>query len=825
MDANISEGNYPDKLYFELGDYFQIKEVDGDSERTYLVVVTEYDDEAEDLGSGGGDESGTDNYNELTNKPSINRVPLVNNKTGEQLGLVDLELFKSAIAQYYTQEQVDSIVSNIFIPTKTSEIENDSEFVNNTTMQTALDTKVDKTNVYTKTETYNRAETYNKNEANNILTDKVDVEDFNVFSEQTNNKLTNINDELVNINAELDNINNELDNIPNNYYNKTQTDTIVDNIFIPTKTSDLQNDSSFINNTTLQSELLKKSDKLNTYTKIEIDNLIAESMSSTFIFIDRVDTLDDLPTNLTENERGYFYSVGLEGSDTFLLRVWNGFKWISFGNTTIDLSNYYTKGETYSKSEIEALLLNKVDKTDFNTFISEMNNTITDIDNDIVNLSNNTYRKTETYNQTEIDDKINNISLTADNIKATNDINSPTVYEEILSLQENKLDISQNSFHELNDVMPNPYDVGALYLSYKGQQIPYSLFEILDIKSDEIIMSNTNEQNLSIANGQTGLSTKIAFNTSEGVSESYEADIADGAFIIKKTNSDLQLFAQGLAKILTNNQWYGAPVTFKLELYVNDEYVLSSETKEFLLPTTYVFDFLSLTKNDIENALGRSLNVGDKLYPIVTWTRAEPYSDWSVVLNNVKFSLINMKIAGEKTGIHIQKTVGRGLTISKASRQSIIGNTLIDYDFKYRSNNLDIVYNQQEKCVDINLTDSSDFYLFAPTPIINTSTTIDNNVSFTMLIEKYDDTDGLYKTYNVSNNTLTANIKSNSIEPIIFRKSLSLKTGKYKIYLILSSDNDDVCEINSISKNITLGDNVHISNEAPLLTIREISKV
>lgn len=801
MDANISEGNYPDKLYFELGEFFQIKEVDGDSERTYLVVVTEYDDEAEDLGLGGGDFS----YNDSTDKPSINGITLINNKTGEQLGLVDLEVFNSTIAQYYTQEEIDTIVSNIFIPTKTSEIENDSDFVDSITMQNALDTKVDKTNVYTKTETYSKVET------NTLLTNKVGIEDFNIYSEQTNNELTNIN--------------NELDNIPNNYYNKTQTDTIVDNIFIPTKTSELQNDSNLINNTTLQSELSKKSDKTNTYTKTEVDNLIAESMSSTFIFIDRVDTLDDLPTNLTEAERGYFYSVGLEGSDSFLLRVWNGLQWVSFGNTTIDLSNYYTKGETYSKSEIEALLLNKVDKTDFNTFISEMNNIITDIDNDIVNLSNNTYRKTETYNQTEIDDKLNNISLTADDIKTTNDISSPTVYEEILSLRENKLDISQNSFHELNDVMPNPYDVGALYLSYKGQQIPYSLFEISDIKSDEIIMSNTNEQNLSVANGQTGLSTKIAFNTSEGVSESYEADIADGAFIIKKTNSDLQLFAQGLAKILTNNQWYGAPVTFKLELYVNDEYVLSSETKEFLLPTTYVFDFLSLTKNDIENALGRSLNVGDKLYPIVTWTRAEPYSDWSVVLNNVKFSLINMKIAGEKTGIHIQKTVGRGLTISKASRQSIIGNTLIDYDFKYRSNNLDIVYNQQEKCVDINLTDSSDFYLFAPTPIINTSTTIDNNVSFTMLIEKYDDTDGLYKTYNVSNNTLTANIKSNSIEPIIFRKSLSLKTGKYKIYLILSSDNDDVCEINSISKNITLGDNVHISNEAPLLTIREISKV
>ena len=37
---------------------------------------------------GGGGSGGTTNYNDLTNKPSINGTPLVGNQTAEQLGLV-----------------------------------------------------------------------------------------------------------------------------------------------------------------------------------------------------------------------------------------------------------------------------------------------------------------------------------------------------------------------------------------------------------------------------------------------------------------------------------------------------------------------------------------------------------------------------------------------------------------------------------------------------------------------------------------------------------------------------------------------------------------
>ena len=40
--------------------------------------------------SGGGGEGGTTDYKELSNKPSINSTTLMDNKTGSQLGLVNM---------------------------------------------------------------------------------------------------------------------------------------------------------------------------------------------------------------------------------------------------------------------------------------------------------------------------------------------------------------------------------------------------------------------------------------------------------------------------------------------------------------------------------------------------------------------------------------------------------------------------------------------------------------------------------------------------------------------------------------------------------------
>ena len=63
----------------------------------------------------GGGEGGTSNYNDLTNKPSINNVPLVGNLNTENLKLTDKTLTEEGVpAEAKTVgEKLDNINSNL----------------------------------------------------------------------------------------------------------------------------------------------------------------------------------------------------------------------------------------------------------------------------------------------------------------------------------------------------------------------------------------------------------------------------------------------------------------------------------------------------------------------------------------------------------------------------------------------------------------------------------------------------------------------------------------------------------------------------------------
>ena len=65
--------------------------------------------------SGGGGEGGTSNYNELTNKPSINNVPLVGNLNTVNLKLTDATLTEEGVpAEAKTVgDKLDNINSNL----------------------------------------------------------------------------------------------------------------------------------------------------------------------------------------------------------------------------------------------------------------------------------------------------------------------------------------------------------------------------------------------------------------------------------------------------------------------------------------------------------------------------------------------------------------------------------------------------------------------------------------------------------------------------------------------------------------------------------------
>lgn len=88
---------------------------------------------------------------------------------------------------------------------------------------------------------------------------------------------------------------------------------------IPTKTSDLTNDSGFITESvnTLTNYYLKS----NTYTKTEVGNLIHE-----------VEVMIPFSTSDLENDSGFI------------------------DNTVSDLANYYSKSNTYTKTEVQSLI-------------------------------------------------------------------------------------------------------------------------------------------------------------------------------------------------------------------------------------------------------------------------------------------------------------------------------------------------------------------------------------------------------------------------------------------------------------------------------------
>ena len=102
---------------------------------------------------------------------------------------------------------------------------------------------------------------------------------------------------------------------------------------IPTKVSQLENDSAYINKEVNNLTNYYKKDE--TYTKQEVDNKV----SSVYKYKGSVATYADLPSS--DLTIGDVYNVEADGSNY----AWNGSNWDKLGGE-IDLSDYYTKSQT-----------------------------------------------------------------------------------------------------------------------------------------------------------------------------------------------------------------------------------------------------------------------------------------------------------------------------------------------------------------------------------------------------------------------------------------------------------------------------------------------
>lgn len=132
----------------------------------------------------------------------------------------------------------------------------------------------------------------------------------------------------------------------------------------PTKLSDFTNDEGFIDNTV--NNLTNYYLKTQTYTQTEVNDLISHLASLT------VEIVETLPTE--DISTSTIYLVNVAGTTNYEQWMYINSTWSNIGNTSVDLSNYYTKTQT------DALLAGKVDKvTGKGLSTNDFNNTYKDM--------------------------------------------------------------------------------------------------------------------------------------------------------------------------------------------------------------------------------------------------------------------------------------------------------------------------------------------------------------------------------------------------------------------------------------------------------------
>lgn len=255
----------------------------------------------------------TGSYNDLLNKPTI---PTKTSELENDSGF--LTTASVGLDNYYTKQEVD-----ILIPTATSELTNDSGYITNATNTL--------TNYYTKTQTEDLIPTSTSELTNNsgYITSSVNNLTNYYTKTQTDGLIPTATSDLSNDSGFITSSVNNL----TNYYTKTQVEGL-----IPTTTSDLTNNSGFITNST--SGLTNYYTKSQTYTQSEINALINNLKTSTYQVVDK------LPVS---GEEGVIYLFGTAAPyDMF---IWEEGAWLSLGTTEVSLDGY-VKGSGLSDNFI-----------------------------------------------------------------------------------------------------------------------------------------------------------------------------------------------------------------------------------------------------------------------------------------------------------------------------------------------------------------------------------------------------------------------------------------------------------------------------------------
>lgn len=143
----------------------------------------------------------------------------------------------------------------------------------------------------------------------------------------------------------------EQGDIPTKVSDLTNDSGFITSADLPTKLSDLTNDEGFIDNTV--NNLVNYYTKSETYTKTEVDNIISGITGVSF------EIVQSLPQT---GDAGTIYLVPQQGGsapDIYDEYIYVNNAWEKIGTTAIDLSGYWSKAEltAITTAEIDAIVV------------------------------------------------------------------------------------------------------------------------------------------------------------------------------------------------------------------------------------------------------------------------------------------------------------------------------------------------------------------------------------------------------------------------------------------------------------------------------------
>ena len=307
---------------------------------------------------------------------------------------------KNLASKYYVDNRFDAATTNINTAIEEVNGQFDSYYTKSEVDTKIKDVKVDLSDYYTKSEVdnldssivsrfnnhYTKTEVYTKSE--------VDTKD-SVINSKFGSYYTKSE-----VDTKLDNIDVDL----SAYYTKDQVNTLIDNVEVDMTDYYTKEDADLMfcskSDTYTKAQIDSKDKILNNkfgsyYTKSEVEELVNNGDLSNYYTKDEV---NDIVDNI---------QIG--------------------GSGEIELTNYYTKAESdnkfskktdvYTKSEVypKGEVYNKTEITNNFYSKSQIDDIVDNIEVGDVDLSNY-YKKTETYNRTQIDTKLGDINTILNNI-------------------------------------------------------------------------------------------------------------------------------------------------------------------------------------------------------------------------------------------------------------------------------------------------------------------------------------------------------------------------------------------------------------------------